>query len=79
MTAEEKLVVKGFAGPVWSFMMGDVDNGAGLEDAKMVKRLRADGEVDRWEDEEWERGVKVWEIVREAQNQEGRKGMEAKL
>jgi len=82
LTREEKKVVKRFAGPVWRFMMGDMDvNGQGEAGAKMVRRLRADGVADWWEDEEWEQGVRVWEVVREAQrrDEDERRSQGAKL
>lgn len=84
MTREEKVVVKRFAGSVWRFMMGDVDvdvDERGDSGAKMVRRLRADGVTDLWEDGEWEQGVRVWEVVREAQrrDEERMRSRDAKL
>lgn len=67
----EKEVVRRWAEPFWRWVNGE---GWGEWEAKGVRearRLRSDGEVDVWRDQDWEHGVKVWEIVREAQKHEG--------
>ena len=35
----------------------------GTHDIKEMKRLRSDGKTDVWVDDQWEEGLKVWDLV----------------
>lgn len=53
---------------------GGEEEEEGGDQVRLVRRLRADGQVDVWRDEMWEQGVRVWQAVRRAQS-----GVSAKL
>ena len=49
---------KGFA----AFVHGD-DPEWQTSDVKDIKRLRSDGRTDIWLDDQWDEGLKVWDLV----------------
>lgn len=62
----------------WAFVGGEDlsdeessgEGKTGWGDVRYMKRLGEDGKVDVVRDWDWERGLRVWEIVREAQRRE---------
>lgn len=83
LTSSEKQISKRFFEPAWLFFQGKEawKEMWGADATKgEVRWLRSDGEVGVWRDGDFERGVRVWEVVREAcRRLEGGVGGEAKL
>ncbi|KAF1812311.1 putative carboxylesterase [Eremomyces bilateralis CBS 781.70] len=64
LTGREKRVVEeGFVRGLAAFVTGK-EGGWGTRTEREVRRLRADGRVEIWLDEEWDRGVELWELLR---------------
>ncbi|KAK8198141.1 putative carboxylesterase [Phyllosticta capitalensis] len=64
---EKSIVEKAFVGIFATFVHGDLDKVRkewGTKGYKEVRRLKADGGVDVWNDVMWEKGLKVWEALR---------------
>lgn len=59
---------KNSSGGVESSDSGGSSNG--VRDIRDVRRLRADSQIDSWWDKDWERGCKVWDVVRGVQRRE---------
>ncbi|KAF2138462.1 uncharacterized protein K452DRAFT_276868 [Aplosporella prunicola CBS 121167] len=65
LAEREKQVARGaLLDPLARFLRGEVDVGWGaVGGPREVRRLREDGEVEVWLDEDWEKGVAVWEAL----------------
>lgn len=64
---EEKEIVKAWLDPFWEWCRGEnVDAAWGTAGVRESRRLKNDGSVDVWRDDDWERGVKIWDVVRNA-------------
>lgn len=61
LTEDEKRVVGELQGVFGRFVRGEEVEWRRGE--RWVRRLRGDGGMDWWEDERWEEGVRVWELV----------------
>lgn len=78
LTSREKDVLRGWVERFWAFVRGEDlsdeessgEGEMGWGDVRYMKRLCADGKVDLVRDWDWERGLRVWEIVRQAQTWE---------
>ena len=62
LTDEEKGWLRGWNEGLAAFVGGNVVEW-GPTEAKEMRRWRSDGETDVWEDEMWEQGVEVWNVV----------------
>jgi carboxylesterase type B len=62
MTDQEKGWLKGWNEGFAAFVKGDVVNWGPCK-PKEVRRWRSDGETDVWEDDMWDKGLEVWNIV----------------
>jgi len=70
LLGKEKPIVAAALKPFAAFLEGKkVDWGADAVKGE-VRRLNAKGEVDIWKDSDWERGLEVWRISREAVKKE---------
>ncbi|CAG8213281.1 unnamed protein product [Penicillium nalgiovense] len=63
---EKGVVMEGFAGPLGRFVCGEKEFGWGTSGSKGVRTLREDGSVETVEDGDWEEGVRVWKVLRDA-------------
>ncbi|KAL1590014.1 hypothetical protein WHR41_01391 [Cladosporium halotolerans] len=62
MTEQEKAWLKGWNEGFAAFVKGESVNW-GPTTPKQMRRWRSDGETDVWEDDRWEQGLEVWELV----------------
>ncbi|KAK6440775.1 hypothetical protein LTR95_002999 [Oleoguttula sp. CCFEE 5521] len=62
LTAGEKDMLKDWNEQFAAFVKGD-DVQWGPSDPKQMRRLRADGKTDVWEDDRWEQGLEVWDLL----------------
>jgi hypothetical protein len=62
MTDQEKKWLSGWNEGFAAFVNGDFVNW-GPTKPKEMRRWRTDGETDVWEDELWEQGLEVWDLV----------------
>ncbi|KAH7000846.1 Alpha/Beta hydrolase protein [Macrophomina phaseolina] len=62
MTHEEKTWLKGWNEGFAAFVKGEAVDW-GTRTSREMRRWRSDGETDIWEDDMWEKGLKVWNIV----------------
>lgn len=62
----EKEVVRGWLKPLWGWVGGKDFGGKWGEGPKTARRLKGNGTVDEWDDEFWQRGLRVWEVARAA-------------
>lgn len=83
LSAGDEAVVRRFAGPVWRFICGseggERDEWGTGDDVRRVRRLKADGQVDVWQDEGWEAGMHAWRVLGEARADEDEDEARAKL
>lgn len=68
---EKEVVVEGFVGPLAMFVRGEKEFGWGTSGGKGVRTLREDGSVEIVEDGDWEEGVRVWKVLRDADRKVG--------
>lgn len=59
---EDKEIVRPWNEALAAFVKG-ADPGWGTNGLKQMKRLRSDGKTDVWEDDRWEKDLKVWDLV----------------
>lgn len=77
LSADEKDVVRRFAGPLWEWMCG---RGWGSEEAwgakgvREARILKGDGTTGAWTDGMWDEGVRVRDVARKAVREERGKG-----
>ncbi|KAL2001386.1 hypothetical protein VTN02DRAFT_1815 [Thermoascus thermophilus] len=67
LPAEKDTVRTAFLDPLWKFVSCTGDGiGWGADGPRRVRRLRPDGGVDVWDDDEgmWEVGGRVWDVLR---------------
>ncbi|KAI9658134.1 MAG: hypothetical protein M1831_003979 [Alyxoria varia] len=86
---DEKAKMRRFLQPHWDFIKGaDVadawgTHARGSEDGRLMRTLTPRGDVEAWRDGEgdWERGSRVWEVVRRAleEGEDGGEGAKARL
>ena len=68
---QEKDLVKEFAQPFWKFLRGDMQaEDWGTKGPLEVRRLGPSGKVEISKDQDWERGVGIYDTVRKAQQME---------
>ncbi|KAF4762129.1 hypothetical protein HAV15_006389 [Penicillium sp. str.  len=63
---EKGVVKRAFVGPLGRFVAGEGNFGWGTSGARGVRTLREDGRVEIVEDGDWEEGVRVWKVLRDA-------------
>lgn len=68
---EKGVVKRGFVNSLGRFVAGEGDFGWGVSGARGVRTLRGDGSVDIVEDGDWEEGIRVWKVLRDADRRSG--------
>jgi carboxylesterase type B len=68
LTPEEKTIAwKGVVSGFTKLVKGDIDGLKeewGTSGPLQARRIKSDGSIDIWDDEMWDRGVKVWDLLR---------------
>ncbi|KAH7325542.1 carboxylesterase [Stachybotrys elegans] len=62
LTDQEKALLRGWNQGFASFIKGDKVEW-GPKQPKEVRRWRSDGETDIWTDDEWEKGLEIWDLL----------------
>ena len=62
LTDQEKQLLKSWNEGFAAFVKGE-DARWGTANVKDMKRLRSDGDTDVWQDDRWDAGLEVWDIV----------------
>lgn len=68
---EKGVVKRAFVSSLGRFVAGEGDFGWGVSGARGVRMLREDGSVEIVEDGDWEEGVRVWKVLRDADRRSG--------
>lgn len=62
LSESDKMAVRPWTQSFAAFVNGTLPQW-GTNTAKDMRRLNADGETDVWVDDQWERGIEVWDLV----------------
>jgi hypothetical protein len=62
MSEHEKKWLKGWNEGFAAFVNGDTVNWGPAKPREM-RRWRSDGETDVWEDDKWDEGIEVWDLI----------------